>query len=510
MDRCVAALLSRRSPTGCRRRRGSAVTALLRPLRFVCPIGWIGGRYTTSKPSSASCGSTRSTPAKPPHERGKSSYQTPKRASSTSTSTPSFTSSSVSRRAGRRSSPRAPPRGTARRRRAARVPRKARPSRSVCPPSSFRVTSSCHDAIAVGPRGDGVRPAARRVDGERAAPAVVAERLERRLAPAPRARRAVADVAAPRTCGPSRKIVAETTTSSPTTRLIGKRPQSTCGSTSRIWIAGGGSLRAGGTGVRLSQVDEPQTRQWNPAAPDVAARRAPRRGGVSLRRLARGGRPVVVAGAPARAPRTRGLAVQRLVGVRRHRPRCSPSRARRSRPTDVEDFVARHPFWTGDWAAFAGRGRARGPGSLRARVDRTARLRTRARRAHLRRRPDLRRRRKRRARRAPGALPRAARSRARRPTRCRSAASTGAIRSTTGARIARRATAGGSSGCAAPSSSSTWRASTISAASSRTGRSRPGTGPPSGAAGARARAPSCSAPPRRSSVSCRSSPRISE
>ncbi len=32
---------------------GVAVRVLLRPLRCVVPIGWIGGRYTTSKPISA-------------------------------------------------------------------------------------------------------------------------------------------------------------------------------------------------------------------------------------------------------------------------------------------------------------------------------------------------------------------------------------------------------------------------------------------------------------------------
>ena len=39
-----------------------------------------------SKPSAASSGSTSATPRKPPHERGKSSYQAPNRARSRSTS----------------------------------------------------------------------------------------------------------------------------------------------------------------------------------------------------------------------------------------------------------------------------------------------------------------------------------------------------------------------------------------------------------------------------------------
>src|ERR671934_249109 len=48
-----------------------------------------------SKPSSRSLGSCSCTPRKPPHERGKSSYQEPKRASVRSTSTSSGLSSSV-------------------------------------------------------------------------------------------------------------------------------------------------------------------------------------------------------------------------------------------------------------------------------------------------------------------------------------------------------------------------------------------------------------------------------
>ena len=146
MDRRVAALLRRRSPTGCRRRRASRRRALFRPLRFVAPIGWIGGRYTTSKPSSASCGSDALDAAKPPHERGKSSYHAPKRASSrvdvdAEPRVELGLPVPVRRSDGERllednaSSPSS-----------ARPPR-ARPSRSVCPPASLRVTSSCHDAI---------------------------------------------------------------------------------------------------------------------------------------------------------------------------------------------------------------------------------------------------------------------------------------------------------------------------------------------------------------------------
>src|SRR6478672_13659334 len=64
---------------------GPATSVLLAPLRFVLPIGWIGVKYRTSKPSSAICGTTLRTPSKPPQLRGKSSYQELKRARSRST-----------------------------------------------------------------------------------------------------------------------------------------------------------------------------------------------------------------------------------------------------------------------------------------------------------------------------------------------------------------------------------------------------------------------------------------
>jgi hypothetical protein len=52
VDRGVAAL-RRRSPTASPTSSGSAVDELLRPLRWRVPIGWIGGRYSTSKPMPA-------------------------------------------------------------------------------------------------------------------------------------------------------------------------------------------------------------------------------------------------------------------------------------------------------------------------------------------------------------------------------------------------------------------------------------------------------------------------
>ena len=80
--------------TATRRRPAPASSVLLRPLRFVRPIGWIGGTYTTSKPMAAICGRRHSASAKVvapgrsgsrPCERGKSSYQAPNRARSRST-----------------------------------------------------------------------------------------------------------------------------------------------------------------------------------------------------------------------------------------------------------------------------------------------------------------------------------------------------------------------------------------------------------------------------------------
>ena len=67
---------------------GPAVIELFGPLRNSCPIGWIGGRYTTSNPMAAIRGSSRaavrSVPwtgrpslSVPPVERGKNSYQLP-------------------------------------------------------------------------------------------------------------------------------------------------------------------------------------------------------------------------------------------------------------------------------------------------------------------------------------------------------------------------------------------------------------------------------------------------
>lgn len=93
-----------------------ADSVLLGPLRKVDPIGWIGGRYTTSNPIAAMAGSRSAavrkvplTGAEPgsttaPSERGNISYQEPKRARLRSTSSGSAFAEVTSSRYGRRAS----------------------------------------------------------------------------------------------------------------------------------------------------------------------------------------------------------------------------------------------------------------------------------------------------------------------------------------------------------------------------------------------------------------------
>ena len=74
---------------------GSGVSELFLPFRNVWPIGWMGGRYTTSKPSPAirasACDAVVNVPCLPVEsvERGNSSYHAAKRARSRSTMTAS-------------------------------------------------------------------------------------------------------------------------------------------------------------------------------------------------------------------------------------------------------------------------------------------------------------------------------------------------------------------------------------------------------------------------------------
>ena len=322
------------------------------------------------------------------------------------------------------------------------------------------------------------RASGRPVDLELARPAVVARRARAAPPASGRAGRLVADGGAEHLVPVAEDRRAQTSTRSPTVRSSRVAAAVDLRPTSWIWMRAA-VLRSGGAclgsvsrsspkhGVNLAALER------RPAAPDLAARRAARRAGVRVRRLARGGRPVLVAGAAARPAGRRRLAV--------------PS---------ASAFAG----WSGLLAEPDAPGRARG-----ARGFRRARTRT-----------------------GSATGPRSP-ARTRSPTRCASSASgarcastrrqrgvrligdlpiyvaaggadhvshpelfsserSRASRPTTSRRDgqlwgnplydwpalrARRATAGGSSASGARSSSSTSRASTTSAASSPTGRSRP-------------------------------------
>src|SRR5215207_7488632 len=71
---------------------GAATSELLRPLRLVVPIGWMGGKYRTSKPRSAIWGMRAAASrnlallvGSGPADRGNISYHVLKRARSRST-----------------------------------------------------------------------------------------------------------------------------------------------------------------------------------------------------------------------------------------------------------------------------------------------------------------------------------------------------------------------------------------------------------------------------------------
>ena len=143
----------------------------------------------------------------------------------------------------------------------------------------------------------------------------------------------------------------------------------------RIWIAAGflrlwlsvghvGLVRGVGQDADLQfqrvawRTNAPATPalQRRPAAPDarLPGGRLGRRG-IPLRRLARRGRPVVVAGAAARAARRDRLAVRAPLRLRRLAPACSPTRtphvsAGRARGASSRASAS----GSADWAAFAG------------------------------------------------------------------------------------------------------------------------------------------------------------
>ena len=351
---------------------------------------------------------------------------------------------------------RAPPRGSARRGRAAPAPS----DELAGEVGLARLELARHLLLprrdAVDPRRDGVhqRPGASTLNEP--APPVVAERLERRLRQrrAPGARKRTA---APSTSWPSRKIVAATSTRSPTTRLTGKRPQSTCGSTSWIWIRGGGSSLREWHGVRLSQVaSKPHNAPLSGVLLHPTSLPGGRLGEEAYRFvdwLAAAGQSwwqVLPLGPPDDIGSPYASASAFAAS-----PALLAEPDARGEPEEVEDFVARHPYWIGRLGGV----RRRGALADQVRFEREwSALRDYARgarRPHDRRRADLRRRRQRRRTSRIRSCSRPARSRARRRTRCanRPALGQSALRLAGAPRDA--ATAGGSSASAARSSSST-------------------------------------------------------
>ena len=131
--------------------------------------------------------------------------------------------------------------------------------------------------------------------------------------------------------------------------------------------------------------------QRRPAAPHLAARRPPRAGGLRLDRLARGGRPDVVADAAAGPAGPPSLALQGGLRVRRLAGPAGRAAARRCRRPRSSTSASARRYWIEDWAALRPARRGRRPGPLRPRVGGAAGVRRRARRADHRRRPDLRR-----------------------------------------------------------------------------------------------------------------------
>ena len=161
-------------------------------------------------------------------------------------------------------------------------------------------------------------------------------------------------------------------------------------------------------------------------------------GRLRLGRLARGGRPDVVADAAAGPAGPPSLALQGGLRVRRLAGAAGRAAGARCRAAEELDFREREALLDRGLGRVRAARRGRRPGALRPRVDGAAGLRRRARRADHRRRPDLRRARQRRPPRAPGAVPGRRAWRARRPTPTPTRASCGATRSTTGRRCSAR------------------------------------------------------------------------
>ena len=264
---------------------------------------------------------------------------------------------------------------------------------------------------------------------------------------------------------------AETCTVSATVRLTGQRPQSTVGDGYSIRMRLGDlALARAGTSTPLSHMRLPRTSGVQLHLTSLPGGKLGA-SALAVRRLARGGGPVVVAGAAARAAQSRRARPTRRRRLSLRGAGSWPIPTRRCRPPSATRSAS-----ATDSGSTTGRP---SPAATRAindqvRFDREwSALRAyaaRARRAPDRRRADLRRARQRRPRAPARALPR--RRRGRRPARRlhRQGPALGQPDLRLAARCAAGATAGGSSACAAPSSSSTSPASTTSAASRPTGR----------------------------------------
>ena len=189
VDRRRARPPRRRSPTGCRRRRAPATSVLLRPLRFVVPIGWIGGQVDDVEAELGELRQHALDAGEAAEERGKSSYHAPNAPRSRSTSSSSVVRAASSR-CGRRPSPSsasstvsdsraeqrralgelarqvvlarldlAPRAPTATRRRGRATPRRGTPSGPARRPRSRPRSGRCRPARAA-PPASALRPAA--------------------------------------------------------------------------------------------------------------------------------------------------------------------------------------------------------------------------------------------------------------------------------------------------------------------------------------------------------------
>src|SRR2546423_4484663 len=160
---------------------------------------------------------------------------------------------------------------------------------------------------------------------------------------------------------------AVTSMRSPTVRLTGYRPQSTCGVTRWIWMRAGGSFVFGsGTPCGVSTIGGTET------VSTLAAMKLPRSAGIFLHPtslpdgrlgaeayrfldwLEAAGQswwqvlplgPPDELGSPYRAASAFAGSPSLLA-----EPKAPVSQG------ELESFVARHPYWTGEWARFAGPG----------------------------------------------------------------------------------------------------------------------------------------------------------